>query len=143
MKTMEQTRQSSSTNKRAGFVNYGEDGRTFKYRRLHKIKHRIEEIKLNIKRWLNKFIQKPRLWLADVDWIEVRRDSISWVLEAAIEGFTLNFATHFIFGAEFSIFTMLAYGFIVKHGLSIWWRMRRDGSNNELLKRKPSEQNQD
>jgi len=121
---------------KASFVDYGEVHKTLKYKWLHKIKHKIGELRANIKRRLNTIYQRPRLWLADIDWIAVRRDATQWILEAAIEGFIINFAFHFIIGVEFTAFTMLAYGFAVKQGLSIYWRMRRDGSNTELLKRK-------
>jgi len=75
------------------------------------------------------------LWTAEIDWSAVKRDSIEWVIEAAVEGFTANFATHFILGWELSPMTVIAHGFAIKQTLSIYWRLRKDGPTSKLPKK--------
>jgi len=135
MKIMTQEIKHNSSMYKAEFVAYDEDVETFKYKKLHKFKHILENIKLNIKRKINSLIQKQKLWIDEIDWGAVRRDGTLWMVEAGIEGLIINFVTYFLLAADFNLFTVFAYGFAVKETLSIYWRMRNNGAIAELPKR--------
>lgn len=104
---------------------------SFKYKLIHKLSSKLPPCK----RFINSILQKPRLWTSKLDWIRIRNDGIEWIIDAIIEGLTANFATHFLLGVQFNPMTVLAHGIIIKQGLSIYWRLRRDGTNNKLPKK--------
>jgi hypothetical protein len=93
------------------------------------------KMRVSWKRRINSILQKPPLWIALVNWKVVKEDSITWFIEAAIEGFIANFATHFLLGIPFTLWTMLAHGFAIKQGISIFWRLRKDGGTPNLPKK--------
>lgn len=88
---------------------------------------------INVNRKVNSVIQKTQLLLRRVNWVKVKYDSIIWIIGAGIEGFTFNFATHYLFGTQFDLMTVFAHGIIIKQGLSVYWRLRRNGSGTRLL----------
>lgn len=115
--------------RKAAFVQYGEDkNENNKYKYVHKTFLRLKKTFANAKRWLNSRIQKTNLWVGLIDWKKVREESSQWIVEAFLEGITLNFATHWLFGVPFNPATIFAHGILVKQGLDIYWRLRRDGS---------------
>lgn len=81
----------------------------------------------NLKRSLNSIVQKPALWASFIDWKVVKENALAWLVESFIEGFTANFATHFLFGMPFSIMHIFAHGFAIKQCISTYWRLRKDG----------------
>ena len=76
----------------------------------------------------NKIIQKPQLWVQEVDFKSIRKDVSVWVVEAVIEGSVVNFIVWALMGWTFNLVTVLAWGFAVKQLLSVYWRLRRNGS---------------
>lgn len=87
-----------------------------------------------LKRFINKIIQKPKLWIQNVEWKQLTKDASIWVIEAFVEGITANFATSKLFGVEFSFGNILAHGILIKQSLDIYWRLRKNGSNTKLPK---------
>ena len=83
----------------------------------------------------NKIIQKPQLWLNKIDFKSMVEDSSTWIVEAIIEGFLVNFAVWGIIGWRFTLITVLAWGFAVKQLLSIYWRLRNNGADSKILKK--------
>jgi len=79
--------------------------------------------------------QKPRHWASSVDWQYMCSVSSVWLLEAMIEGITANFATHYLFNMPLNPFTALAHGIAIKQGLSIYWRLRKDGPGFKIPKK--------
>ena len=90
---------------------------------------------LDLKRRINSVIRKPSLWLDKIELETVKKDIVEWIIEVLIEGFIANFATHYLLGFEFSVMTMIAYGFVIKQFISIYWRLRKDGSGIKLPKK--------
>jgi len=137
--TKEETKQSSLIHQRirkAAFVSLeSEEGETFKYQLIHTLNKVYIRLFASHKRRLNSIIQTPRLWISQIDWKVAKSDVFEWFLEAIIEGFTANFATHYLLGWDFNIMTTLAHGFAIKQGLSIYWRLRKDGSNSKIPKK--------
>lgn len=122
--------------RRAEFVPLeSSDGKSFKYNVRHRLNKRLSESLIGLKRRVNTFVQKPRLWASQVDWGAVRKESVEWLIEAAVEGLPANFATHYLLGWGFSPMTVLAHGIAIKQGISIYWRLRRDGSAREIPKK--------
>ena len=108
------------------------DAEKFKYNLRFRIGKYFNEKFIVFKTICNKIIQKPRLWTKDVDFRAIRDDVSMWSVEAVIEGFLINFAVWALIGWRFNLLTMLAWGFAVKQLLSIYWRLRHNGSNSTI-----------
>ena len=87
---------------------------------------------LAAKRRVNTLMQRPKLWAAHVDWPTAKEESIVWIIEAFIEGFLANFATHFLIGLPLTPMTLLAHGIAIKQGISVYRRLRGDGSSTKI-----------
>ena len=114
---------------KAGFVGYEDRAayekartETFKYRKIQWFKSRW----LNTKRFIKSLWQKPRLLTQKVYWKEMFQLSGVWLVEAIIEGFIANFATHFLLGWQFNFFTLLAHGFVIKRGTSLIMELKKE-----------------
>lgn len=132
----EEIKQSSSIHQKvrgAGFVSLeSKENKRFKYFSLHNIVSILSKWWISLKRSVNTIIQKPRLWASEVDWKKTREDTFFWFIEALIEGFTANIATHYLFGVKFSFMMVLAHGILIKQGIDIYWRLRKNGSTTKL-----------
>jgi hypothetical protein len=107
----------------------------FKYMSLQRLNIKNKNYIVNLKRRINTLLQKPSLWASMIDWKIVKKDSIEWGLEVIIEGVPLNFATHFLFGVPLNPMTVIAHGIVIKKGISIYWRLRRDGTDSKIPKK--------
>ena len=87
---------------------------------------------ITLKNTCNKILQKSQLWMQKVDFIAIRDDTSMWLIEALIEGFIVNFAVWALIGLKFNLITILAWGFVVKQLLSIYWRLRKHGQNSTI-----------
>lgn len=134
-----ETKQSSLIHQRirnASFVPVeSHDTESFKYNLLFKISKYINDKFIALKTTCNKIIQKPQLWVQEVYFKEVRSDVSIWIVEALIEGFIINFIVWALIGWKFNLITMLAWGFAMKQLLSIYWRLRKDGTNSTIPKK--------
>jgi len=134
-----ETKQSSLIHQRirnASFVPLeSHDTEKFKYLPLFKISKYINKRLIVLKTICNKIRQKPTLWVQEVDFKAIRNDTTTWILEALIEGFIINFIVWALIGWDFNLFTMLAWGFAMKQLLSIYWRLKKDGSNSTIPKK--------
>jgi len=70
-----------------------------------------------------------------VEWNTVKNDLFEWAVEVLIEGMSANFATHFLLGVDFTIFTIIAHGIVIKQGLSIYWRLKEHGTASKIPKK--------
>ena len=100
----------------------------FKYNLGFKVSKYINKKFIALKTICNKIIQKPQLWLQRIDFKAIISDGSIWLLEAFIEGFIINFVVWSLMGLKFSLITMLAWGFVVKQLLSIYQRLKKDGT---------------
>ncbi len=107
----------------------------FKYNPRFKVSKYINEKFVVLKTTWNKIIHKIRLWVQEVDFKAIRDDTSMWVVEALIEGFVINFVVWALIGWKFNLLTMLAWGFAMKQLLSIYWRLRKDGTNSTIPKK--------
>ena len=107
----------------------------FKYNIRFKVSKYINDKFVVLKTTRNKIIQKLRLWVQGVDFKAIRDDTSMWVVEALIEGFVINFVVWALIGWKFNLITMLAWGFAMKQLLSIYWRLRKDGSTTTIPKK--------
>ena len=129
-------RQSSSNHQRhrsASFVPL-ESTKTekFKYDVWLRVNKYINDKLLVLRTIRNKIVQKPQLWVQDVDFKAIRNDTSMWVAEAVIEGSVVNFVVWALMGWTFNLITMLAWGFAVKQLLSVFWRLRKNGSPSTI-----------
>ncbi len=106
-----------------------QDTDKFKYNISLRISKYINDKLVALKTICNKIIQKPQLWVAEVDFKAMRKDTSMWLLEASIEGFIINFFVWALLGWKFNLITVLAWGFAIKELLSIYGRLKKDGSN--------------
>ena len=105
------------------------DTKKFKYNPWFKISKYINDKLVVLKTICNKIIQRPQLWVAQVDFKAMRNDTSMWLLEALIEGFVINFSVWALLGWNFNLITILAWGFAIKESLSIYRRLKKDGTN--------------
>jgi len=122
--------------RKAEFVPVEESqNKKFIYKLVYKGFGKAKQKLLNLKRSTNSVLQKPRLLLQKVDWRKVSSDAVTWIFEASIEGLSINFAFYVLLGSCFSIWTVLAYGLLIKQTISIWWRLKRNGTTSTIHKR--------
>ncbi len=107
----------------------------FKYNLSLRFSKYISKKLVALKVICNKIIQKPQLWIEEVDFRAIRDDTSAWVIEALIEGFVINFIVWALIEWKFNLVTMLAWGFATKQLLSIYWRLRKDGQHTTIPKK--------
>lgn len=105
---------------------------TFKYYLVRNIRHRCSATSISIKRYLNSRIQRIQYYIALFSWKKIGADLVTWCIETMLEGLSLNFATHYLLGMPFNMMTAFAHGIVVKQGLSIYWRLRVNGTTTKL-----------
>lgn len=135
--TKSETKQSSLIHQRirnAGFVSLeNQDTERFKY----KIELNVSKYfngKLNsLKAYYNKRIQGLQLQLNKIDSKSIKTDLSLWFAEVCVEGFVMNFIVWALMDWKFTVATMLAWGFLVKQFLSIYWRIKKDGTPSKLF----------
>ncbi len=132
-------RQSSSIHQRirnASFVPLeSNDIKKFKYGHVFNVSKYINDKFVVLKTIWNKIIQKPQLWTQEVDFRAIRNDTSMWLTEALIEGFVINFVVWALLDWKFNLLTVMAWGFAIKQLLSIYWRLKRDGTNSTIPKK--------
>jgi len=120
----------------ASFVPIESDNtKKFKYNIELRIGKYLNKRLLSLKAIGNKLTQRPQLWLKNVDFKSIIRDGSVWTVEALIEGTVINFVVWILIGWRFSLVTIFAWGFAVKQLLSLYWRLRRDGTNSTIFKK--------
>ena len=120
--------------RKASFVPLeSQNSEKFKYNVKLKYSKYINKKFIALKTFCNKVIQKPGLWVQEVDIKAIKHDAFLWFMEAAVEGFIVNFAVWGIIGWKFNLITMLAWGFAVKQLLSIYRRLKKDGSASTIF----------
>jgi len=120
----------------AAFVpSESQDTEKFKYNLGFRVSKYINKRLIALKTTCNKIIQKPQLWMHGIYFIAMIKDVSLWSLEALVEGFVINFIMWALLGWDFTLITMLAWGFVIKQLLSIYWRLRKkDGSISAISK---------
>lgn len=126
-----------SSNKRrkskAAFVSLEEsENDKFKYKYLYPISNYTSGKITQLRDKGIRFIQGIQLQASKVDWIVLRNDLGQWSFEVSVEGFTANFATHFLFGIPFTPWTILAHGIVIQQGVNLYWRLRNNGEHTKI-----------
>ena len=117
----------------ASFVSLeSEDTKKFKYNLRLKLSEYFGKKFIALRTIRNKFIQKPQLWLQEINLKAIRGDVLIWSIEALIEGFITNFVFWALLGWEFNLWTMIAWGFAIKQLLSISVRLRKNGASSTI-----------
>ena len=132
MKNMKKVwhKQEKLSSSKAKFVNPDDEER-FKYKVEQRLIRLVKFNRQNAKRTIMSIIQKTNLMKQIIDWSEARRELTLWVVETFLEGLSANFAMWALFGSDFNICTTMAYGIIIKQGLSIYWRLK-NGSTSKI-----------
>ena len=132
-------KQSSSIHQRirnASFVSLeSPHTKKFKYNPLLKVSKYINDKFIVLKTLCNKIIQRPQVWLQEVDFKTIRNDVSAWLIESLIEGFVINYVVWALMGWTFNFITVLAWGFAIKQLLSIYERLKKDGTNSTIPKK--------
>ena len=55
-----------------------------------------------------------------------------WLMNAFVEGLIVNFAVWGLLGWRFNFITIMAWGFVVKQSLDLYWRLKINGSTTKL-----------
>ena len=131
-----ETKQSSLIHQRirnASFIPLeSHDAEKFKYNLRFRLSKYFNDRLITFKNTCKKIISKPILWTQEIDFRAIRNDTASWLVEALIEGFVINFIVWALLDWSFSLVTMIAWGFAIKQLLSIYWRLKKDGSNSTI-----------
>ena len=131
-----ETRQSSLVNemiRNSGFVPYKISAlESFKNSKAYNILKKINPKLHNLKRFIKSIMTKPRLWMSFIEWKNIKRDLPIWFCEVLIEGVVANWWTHKIFGLEFGLGMIIAHGALIKQGLNLIWRIKKDGQPSTI-----------
>lgn len=87
---------------------------------------------IGLKRFFNSQVQFIQKEVKNVKWKALFSSVSVWITEAFIEGLTANFATHYLLGLDFNMPIILAHGIVIKQGIDIYWRLRRNGEHKRL-----------
>jgi len=121
--------------RKAAFVPYKyNETEKFKYKVINKVNNKVGKIFISCKRYIKKFIQKQLLLSRNIKWSILKHDFVESFITVVFEGFTANIATHYLFGLSFNFGMILAHGIAINQGISIFWRLKKNGSNTEIHK---------
>ncbi|HED05380.1 MAG TPA: hypothetical protein ENI61_01690 [Ignavibacteria bacterium] len=107
----------------------------FKYVPIYWVYKYISNGLIILKQYSNKITQRFSLWGQEFDFKKIKSESSIWLMETFIEGFLINFVVWALVGFEFNIITIFAWGITVKQILSIYWRLKINGSNPTVFKK--------
>ena len=101
---------------------------TFKYWYVHKCISFINNIVPKSKLLSNLFIGKLKLLYSEFNWNLIKVDTAEWLLTVLLEGLTANYVTYILFDVTFNIYYIFAHGIVIIQGLSIYRRLKIDGT---------------
>ncbi len=132
-------KQSSSIHqkiKKASFVSLEpHDTEKFKYNILFRTGKYINDKFVALKTIYKRTVKAGQLYTQKVDFKKIGEDVSTWIIESLIEGFGVNFVVWALMGWKFNLITILAWGFAIKQLLSIYWRLRKHGTNSTIFKK--------
>jgi len=109
----------------------------FKYK-LHRYYTSIHSSLLNVKRAFQTLVDKLKNYLATVNFTNLFSDTSIWIVEALIEGLLINYTTHILFGLDFTVWSIPAYGIIFKKFVELINEFKKEkvanDSNPEISK---------
>ena len=106
---------------------------TFKYRLRHKINVAVLKLLLSWKREFNSIAQKPQLWLSKINWKSVKSELLEWIVDVLIEGISINFVMHYLFGFKFTFMTAIAYGVLAMKLLEYYRKVKTYGASSKAF----------
>ncbi len=119
--------------RKAAFVPLGTEKREInKYFELHIISVTLNKLLTKLRTYFNRIKGRAILWVSGRDLHGMWLAAIYWLANAIIEGSIANFVTHYLLGWVFNPLTILAHGFAINQGISIYWRLKKDGSNSTI-----------
>ena len=125
------SKQTSNTG--AAFVSTKSDNtKTFKYNFRFTHSKYINEKFIAIKNRCKKIKEMIQLRTNKFDFSAAKSATIMWLMNAFIEGVIVNFAVWGLLGWRFNLITIMAWGFVVKQSLDIYWRLKINGTNTKL-----------
>lgn len=134
--TKREIRQSSSIHQKirsASFVDYDTKiAETFKYNLATKFKAGSDRVHQTFKRIRSLITDKSIQLYNGVIWDRLIIHMFIWFVEAFIEGLTFNYALYVLVGFRFDIFTIFAYGILIKQSIDIYLRLKVDGTNTTV-----------
>lgn len=129
-------RQSSSIHQRirsACFVDYDYHAiDTFKYRLRTKIEVGSDRLIRGLRFIGSSITNKSVSMYNTVIWDRLVYHACIWLVEAFIEGFTINYVLYVLVGLDFNVWTIFAYGMLIKQSIDIYWRMKVDGADTAI-----------
>jgi len=105
----------------------------FKYFERSYIVRFVNKRALSLKRKVNSIVQRTNHLIKKVDWPTIGKEFSLWSVEAFVEGVAWNFAMFALFKFPFTIVSALAYGVLIKQVISLYWRLKKDGSTTTLF----------
>lgn len=117
----------------AGFVDYDYSSiETFKYKLGIKIQVGSDRIIIGLKKLRSIIKDKLGSIYNTVIWDRLMYHAFIWLVEAFLEGVSINYILYVLLGYDFNIWTIFAYGVLVKQAIDIYWRLKVDGTNTAV-----------
>lgn len=110
------------------------DGNTkrFKYNFQLRLSKYNNEKFIALKNSCKKIKEVVQLKLDKFDFKAASSASAIWLMNAFVEGLIVNFSVWGLLGWKFNFITIMAWGFVVKQSLDLYWRLKRNGTTTKL-----------
>lgn len=118
---------------KAGFVPSESDNtKRFKYNFLLRHSKYTNERFTALKNTCKKIKEMVQLKLDKFDFKAASSATMLWLINAFVEGFIVNFSVWGLLGWKFNFITIMAWGFVVKQSLDLYWRLKINGTTTKL-----------
>ena len=104
----------------------------FKYKFPLRLSKYINERLIALKNTCIKIKGMVQLKLDKFDFKAAGIATMIWLMNAFVEGLIVNFAVWGLLGWRFNFITIMAWGFVVKQSLDLYWRLKINGSTTKL-----------
>ena len=104
----------------------------FKYKFPLRLSKYINERFIALKNTCKKIRGMVRLKLDKFDFKAAGTATMIWLMNAFVEGLIVNFAVWGLLGWRFNFITIMAWGFVVKQSLDLYWRLKINGTTTKL-----------
>lgn len=119
-------------NKAAFVSTKSENTKRFKYNfRLRLGKYNNEKFTA-LKNTCKKIKEMVQLKLNKFDFGAAGIAAMIWLMNAFVEGLIVNFSVWGLLGWKFNFITIMAWGFVVKQSLDLYWRLKINGTITKL-----------
>ena len=107
--------------------------KTFKYKLSLYISKKFDKKIQKIRKTANTALSIAKKALSVFKWRNILYGVSVWCAEVFIEGITANFATSQLLGLDFNPAMIIAHGIVIKQGIDIYHRLRKNNGEPSKL----------